>query len=358
MLPVSIGNYDDLCATCKHVTIRYFRENITRANAPPKSGTFYKYWLDPQYGEVHTVVTAGDVRRDGVRRYYGNTRSSFFFELTQGDDNKWDLSSPLPDGGYGGGSIVIGDARNDGRQRLYLQSSRAILELFWNGSAWEKTLIPDLDRIDGEFTIAALRPDSIKRIYAAHTTHIKEFTFSDGGWRAETISAERGYIKHFVASSTPEEPLDSAYFSILNSDFIFRLRWVAGDAIAVIPFVGDESTVAEARDISDLLEVRLKRIANCSVLERQALKQLLDEHDLHRVHPVEEVVRLGKLLHAKRIVVGTLHTLFGSRILTVNSVSVRSGKIEYSKTVHWAQAVELHSALDELALAACPAPKI
>lgn len=65
-------------------------------------------------------------------------------------------------------------------------------------------------------------------------------------------------------------------------------------------------------------------------------------------------VRLGKLLNAKKVVVGGVGQLYGSRIATVNSVSVETGVIERSEYAQWKDPEEMDAAASSLAQSICP----
>lgn len=109
--------------------------------------------------------------------------------------------------------------------------------------------------------------------------------------------------------------------------------------VAVLPFVN--SAIGQAnvelaplsKGIADLLITDLAQNPAIRVVERENIASILTEQNLARDGRVDDAtaVRLGKLLGARHIVTGSFVTdRSGTMVITIKSVDVESGRIEYS----------------------------
>ena len=78
-------------------------------------------------------------------------------------------------------AIVVGDVRNEGRNRLYvLDGASTVYEFNWNGSSWDRTTVTTLTGCD-KITIGRGRNDNTQRIYANGGT-FREVSWN-GDWQ-------------------------------------------------------------------------------------------------------------------------------------------------------------------------------
>lgn len=109
--------------------------------------------------------------------------------------------------------------------------------------------------------------------------------------------------------------------------------------VAVLPFVN--SAIGTATDelaplskgIADLMIIELAQNTNIRLVERENINQILAEQNLARDGRVDDATaaRVGRLLGARHIVTGSFVTdRSGTMVITVKSVNVETGRIEYA----------------------------
>lgn len=308
------------------------------------------------------VIAVGDLRGDGVRRYYGlavafGLRSGHFviFELTP-KGKRWAVELLTDRASFAHPNMFISDARGDGRPALYATFGSGLTEIRWNGKSWEVTTV-GRTHIAAGMAYGAFRSDRRKRIYVADGHHIVEHSYEKTGWRTETIFPHKGVLSHFIAGRAQGQAEPGLFFSIMNRGGLYQLKWKDGDRVVVAPFAHDSSSKSESLLLSDLIRVKMVAIGNCAVLEREQMDKLMTERQLRDAGETSSVyaVRLGRLLNAKKVVVGNVGRLFSSRVATVDAVSVETGAIERSEFGQWKDASTLEKTAETLAQSICPA---
>lgn len=308
------------------------------------------------------VLAVGDLRGDGVRRYYGlGTRYGLrdghyvLLELTQ-RGKFWQVEQLSGRSAFAYPTMLIGDARGDGKPALYAVFGRGINEIRWNGNSWEKTVIGQVGIAAG-MGFGVFRSDHRKRIYIGDGQTIAEYSYERGRWRKELISPGKGVLYRIVSGRAAGQREAGLFFSIMNRGGFYQLKWEDGERVVVAAFTHDEPSAAESGLLVEMIRTRMVQIGNCSILEREQMEKLLAERRFRETGDMSPAyaVRLGKLLNAKKVVVGSVGRLFSSRVATVNSVSVETGEIERSEFAQWNDAGELERASNDLAQSICPA---
>jgi TolB-like protein len=109
--------------------------------------------------------------------------------------------------------------------------------------------------------------------------------------------------------------------------------------VAVLPFVNSAIGDAQAelaplsKGIADLLIIELSQNTGIRLVERENIANILREQNLSTDGRVDDATaaRVGRLLGARHIVTGTFVTdRSGTMVITVKSVNVETGRIEYA----------------------------
>lgn len=109
--------------------------------------------------------------------------------------------------------------------------------------------------------------------------------------------------------------------------------------VAVLPFVNSaigratEELAPLSKGIADLMIIELAQNTNIRLVERENINQILAEQNLARDGRVDDATaaRVGRLLGARHIVTGSFVTdRSGTMVITVKSVNVETGRIEYA----------------------------
>ncbi|OIO10123.1 MAG: hypothetical protein AUJ52_05020 [Elusimicrobia bacterium CG1_02_63_36] len=197
------------------------------------------------------------------------------------------------------------------------------------------------------------RRDGINRLYAADS----EWTETDSRWRREKLQTRNG-LAFVVGGLKPASGKRAALIaSIGRGPGLGELKWTAGPAIVVAPFIASGVSHADADGFSELIRQRITGIGNCRVLERERVDAIIAEHHLQNEDwtAPKSAVRLGELLGAGQVVVGSLGKLAGSYVASVNAVSVHDGVIDRVRVGHWNEAQAPEPVIDRLAAGICPA---
>lgn len=109
--------------------------------------------------------------------------------------------------------------------------------------------------------------------------------------------------------------------------------------VAVLPFVNSaigratEELAPLSKGIADLMIIELAQNTSIRLVERENINQILAEQNLARDGRVDDATaaRVGRLLGARHIVTGSFLTdRSGTMVITVKSVNVETGRIEYA----------------------------
>lgn len=155
-------------------------------------------WEKISFGEVETLYGTDDLchitgidigtgRNDAVNRVYasGHNVAEFYYVSDSwpgseiGHDIQWT------------NDFVLGDARNDGRIRMYVAEHDGIFELTYDNGSWDIMEIGTDGQSMGKLLIIDGRNDSILRLYAATDwdNHVYEYTWSGSTWEVDDCGA-------------------------------------------------------------------------------------------------------------------------------------------------------------------------
>ncbi len=122
-----------------------------------------------------------DGRNDGVFRLYAAINEHIYEYTWSGSE--WET---VDCSAIGNEPYILscdmygGDARNDGKNRIYLVAG-GLYELSYNAKNWDSIVIADSNKI-GAVTIG-IGNDGINHLYTGSSTGIGEYTFSNGAWK-------------------------------------------------------------------------------------------------------------------------------------------------------------------------------
>jgi|GEM_PF-3487739 len=120
---------------------------------------------------------------------------------------------------------------------------------------------------------------------------------------------------------------------ILCALHIFTIPLFSKQArLAVLDFKADGVSRATSRRISELIRVNIINSRNFLIIERAQMGRILNEQGFQQSGCVEVVcaVKVGKILSANKILVGTVMKLGKSTVLTARVVDVEKGISEFS----------------------------
>jgi len=154
-------------------------------------------------GGMQGTGVVADLRNDGVHRIL--THSSVLDELTW-DDNRY-VSTPIdhserlwpaPTG--------IGDVRNDGLVRIFINGGQGKLEYAYDSSAWSRHLIDDAV-CRGDLIAARLHADGLTRIYATFSAknwgdRLPKGPLTQYSWNAEDSEYEEEIVLDAISGAT------------------------------------------------------------------------------------------------------------------------------------------------------------
>lgn len=98
--------------------------------------------------------------------------------------------------------------------------------------------------------------------------------------------------------------------------------------IAVIPLNPINMAKSEASTITGLLETSLVKTRSFNIIEQTQMQQLLDAQELSLLDCTDEkcAIKVGQLLSAEQMVIGSLSQISNKFIINVKIIDVATGK--------------------------------
>ncbi|MEW6041551.1 MAG: hypothetical protein AB1633_08525, partial [Elusimicrobiota bacterium] len=194
-------------------------------------------------------IDSGKIKNDNLKRLY-TYYNKYFYEFTW-NGSKWvEEKNQIPtDFNYNIYAVLIADARNDGKNRLYLGQDK-ILEYEWTGTAWVSTEILYYSW-SLTIVIGPGRNDGINRIYRKYiytlpmAEHLDELSWENGTWVNRSYKIEESKetkIKDgFYHVEAPRSALSVATISDGRNDGVQRIYLVDDTGL----FPGKENLITE-----------------------------------------------------------------------------------------------------------------
>lgn len=131
-----------------------------------------------------------------------------------------------------------------------------------------------------------------------------------------------------------------------------------GSVVAVLPFEGSGLPAADREALRSLLENELVRSGAFTVVERFRIDALLSEQSLQLSGIIDEAgaSRVGRLLAAGRVALGSVQAYSGGLLLSLRLVDVGSGTIAGSAAVRGRDLAEIERGIPGAAAGLAPRP--
>jgi TolB-like protein len=106
-------------------------------------------------------------------------------------------------------------------------------------------------------------------------------------------------------------------------------------SVAVLDFEANNTTPGDAVIISDLIRSSLVKSGKYSVIEKGSMDKILAEQAFQKTGCADEgcAVKLGKVMNAKKVMIGSYGILENTRIINARIVNVETSRIEISEIV-------------------------
>jgi len=184
----------------------------------------------------------GDGRNDGRTHIY-LSNNSFLFEYTLDSNYVPNLMwiEPLIVGSGSSlfaSSLLIGDGRNDGINRIYIPDYATIAEFTWQTSIgkYDRRDVEDSNFKTYAITLGNGRNDGVNRLYAisgevlrpsgSGPNYIFEYTFTGGSWNRSAVSTDSGYFDTIVLANGRNDGVNRIYS--FDASYIYEYTYSAG----------------------------------------------------------------------------------------------------------------------------------
>ena len=118
-----------------------------------------------------------------------------------------------------------------------------------------------------------------------------------------------------------------SYYLLVLFLFFSSIKPVHSLTIAVLELSpkGTHDIIVYA--ISDIIRSEFVNVGNFTVVERSQIKAIFDEYGLQMAGCTDEdcAIKIGKILSAKKVVVGEVNTLGETTVITIRYIDVRTG---------------------------------
>lgn len=184
-----------------------------------------------------------------------------------------------------------------------------------------------------------------------------------GGWAVGVAltpgAVERWNVAHGLGS-------DQRTLGEVFSGFPLRRPYV-GDApvplkrdrsrltAAVAEFVAHGVAFSDASIVSDWIRVGLVKAGRVNLIERKAMAAVRAEHEFQQTGCTTDecAVKLGRLLNAQRIVVGSVGRFLDEFVVNAAVVNVETGQVLYTESAKGRSSDELIAAIESLTIGLC-----
>lgn len=307
----------------------------------------------------HEIVDplCADLREDGRERMYASLHDGPVVEMELKSDGPRtsEVLKNEQDPGLASVPLFIAPTKPDARPSLFIGGASRIIIMTWVGGRWQREVIPTEDgRGLSGLVVGDARGDGRARIYTAFEGSLAEYSSTPVGWHHQQFSPRLGIIRRLEIGGAAGQS-DSA-LRLTTDSGVYSLRWRDEGRVAVLNFAAHSLPPGEAVGFSDLLRTRLFQIGNCRILERSNVDDLLRERDLQSsgLLDINSASRAAALLGADRIIIGSLGRETGRSFADVRIVSSKTGSAPRAEYTRWTNAGEMEKAIEVLAQAACP----
>jgi len=120
--------------------------------------------------------------------------------------------------------------------------------------------------------------------------------------------------------------------------------------IAVLDFQAVNTATGDAVVMAGFVRSAIVKSGFFTVVERQTMERVLAEQALQQTGCTDQecIVRLGKVLNAKKVIAGSLSLLAGDRFLSIRMVDVETGRIDQEEASEAFQLKDAKRVADEI----------
>ncbi len=107
----------------------------------------------------------------------------------------------------------------------------------------------------------------------------------------------------------------------------------AKEVVAIMDLAANNASAGDASVVSEFVRTAAVRIGKYDVVEKKNMERILAEQAFQQTGCTTDecAVKLGKVLNAQKMVVGTYSVFEGTRAITLRLVDVETGKVEKSE---------------------------
>ena len=214
---------------------------------------FSQEWKTIEIGQCPTPnsydLVLADGKNDGKQRIYVTTKDGGVYEWSF-ENNAWSLNDVVHPGPLDNlMHIAAGDARNDGTVSIYFaewhQAGR-IFEATWNGSAWQKNVIGVAPEVNTGVVVGDGRNEGRNRLYVSGSYGLHEWNWDGNSWNHTPINS----AYHEVSGDIGDARNDGVQRVMMNTDCPQELTW-AGTSFDQVNLLCPTNTYPDAVQIAD-----------------------------------------------------------------------------------------------------------
>lgn len=157
-------------------------------------------------------------------------------------------------------------------------------------------------------------------------------------------------VQEINNKTTTEEEIPQFMVMLTDPKEIEKIEISQKTNIAVLEFEAREVPKIYASTISELLRTEIVNMRICNVVERQRIDKVLAEYKLQAsgITSAENTTKIGKMLNAQKVIVGSISKIFDTYYITANMVDVESGKIESASSADCSNVGEFNSIMKKV----------
>ncbi len=146
-------------------------------------------------------------------------------------------------------------------------------------------------------------------------------------------------------------PLIAIIFFISSISLFAQKKNINRTRIAILEFKGNGIPKGIASNVSELLRVEMVKTNKYIIIERTRMDAILKEQGFQQTGCTDETcaVKIGKLLSAKKILIGNVMKLQDMYVITSRIVDVESGSIDLAEKENAKSEKDLYNAVHTLA---------
>ena len=129
-----------------------------------------------------------------------------------------------------------------------------------------------------------------------------------------------------------------------------KVAFHSGEVIVLLDLKPQGVSNDDAETVTDLLQTALVKEKIFTVIERNQVEKVLKEQFMHLAicNEVKCAVKIGELLNANKVILGSVGKLEGVFMVNIRAVSVDTGEVEFAESADFYSLKNVRKALDAL----------